>query len=135
MQQPKVRRFKAEKLVRDKMVDTCKAAGVRMVCRVLEGTEYVDELKRKMCEEALEVAESTSTEECVQELADVLEVIHALAQACGHSFEAVERYRIAKREERGGFERRLYCSHFEVDETSHKLAYYVSKPEHYPEIE
>ena len=53
--------------------------------------------------ELLEYQESKSMEE----LADLLEVIHAVALARGSSIGEVEQIRIQKAEKRGGFEKRI----------------------------
>ena len=46
-------------------------------------------------------------EPCLEELADLLEVIYAVTVARGHSIDELERVRVTKAEERGGFSRRI----------------------------
>ncbi|MCQ1535569.1 phosphoribosyl-ATP pyrophosphohydrolase [Methanosarcina sp. KYL-1] len=71
-------------------------------CRTLdEGQEYLRYLIKKLQEEALEFTEDP----CVEELADVREVIDALSGIRG--FEDVLRVQERKREERGGFSGRV----------------------------
>lgn len=55
-----------------------------------------------MNEELAEYQESKSLEE----LADLLEVIQAVAKACGCTVEELERVRTDKAAKRGGFEKR-----------------------------
>ena len=43
----------------------------------------------------------------MEELADLLEVMHAVALARGSSMEEIERIRIQKAEKRGGFAKRI----------------------------
>lgn len=43
----------------------------------------------------------------IEELADLLEVIYAAAQARGYSVEELERVRVAKVEKRGAFQKRI----------------------------
>jgi hypothetical protein len=74
-----------------------------------------------------------SKEEHTEELADVLEVIHALSKAYGISFEQIEQKRMEKKELKGGFELRLYGSHVEVDPDHSSLDYYRKRLEQYPE--
>ena len=88
------------KLVRDKIPQIIEAAGKTCTCFVLPDHEYLTLLNAKLNEEVTEYQESGEMEE----LADILEVIHAIAKARGSSIEDVEAIRQAKREERGGFE-------------------------------
>lgn len=58
----------------------------------------------KLQEETAEVAVADTDSEVLDELADVLEVVHAIADTLGSSFAEVERRRINKRDRRGGFD-------------------------------
>ena len=60
-------------------------------------------LDQKLNEELQEYQESKSQEE----LADLLEVIHAVALARGSSIGEVEQIRIQKAKKRGGFDKRI----------------------------
>ena len=91
------------KLVRDKIPRIIEAAGKTCTCSVLPEEEYLPLLNAKLSEEVGEYQESGALEE----LADILEVIHAIALARGSSIEAVEAIRQAKRDARGGFEQRI----------------------------
>ena len=91
------------KLVRDKIPQIIKAAGRNCTCSVLSDQEYLTLLDAKLNEEVAEYQESGALEE----LADILEVIHAIAAARGSSIGEVEAIREAKLEERGGFEQRI----------------------------
>lgn len=91
------------KLVRDKIPEIIKATGKTCTCSVLSEQEYLSLLDAKLNEEVAEYQESGSLEE----LADILEVIRAIAAARGSSFDEVETIRNAKREKRGGFEQRI----------------------------
>ncbi|MFQ3418584.1 hypothetical protein P9426_23445, partial [Escherichia coli] len=51
--------------------------------------------------------EEYCSSEDVEELADIAEVLYAIAEANGTSRDELERLRLTKREERGGFERKL----------------------------
>ncbi len=91
------------KLVRDKIPQIIEAAGKTCSCSVLSEQEYLTLLDAKLNEEVAEYRESGALEE----LADILEVIRAIATARGSSIGEVEAVREAKREERGGFEQRI----------------------------
>lgn len=92
------------KLVRDRIPELIEQAGKQAVTRVLDEGEYAQALLRKLQEEAAEYERSGG----IEELADVLEVVYALAAAQGVSPQQLERLRQDKRAERGGFERRLW---------------------------
>lgn len=49
-----------------------------------------------------------NTEDAIEELADVLEIIHGLADYHGASIEKVEEIRKQKAETRGGFKNRIF---------------------------
>lgn len=92
------------KLVRDRIPEIIAANGEEPVTRVLADVEYKQELKKKLHEEVAEFDRSGTTEE----LADVLEVVYALAAVENLSPTQLETLRQQKREERGGFEQRIF---------------------------
>jgi predicted house-cleaning noncanonical NTP pyrophosphatase (MazG superfamily) len=93
-----------QKLVRDRIPEIIKAAGKKPVTHILEEAAYLDELDRKLNEECEEYQESKSLEE----LADMLEVMYAIAEARGSSIAELEAIRKKKAAERGGFRDRVY---------------------------
>lgn len=98
------------KLVRDKIPEIIEKSGKAAHCRVLENEEYLAELDRKLNEECAEYQADKS----IEEMADVLEVLYAIAEARGYSVEELERVRAAKAEKRGGFQDRIFLE--SVDE-------------------
>ena len=74
------------KLVRDRIPEIIGSRGDRAVTRVLDEADYRDALLAKLVEEARE-ASSARAEELPAELADVLEVLQALAKALGMTWE------------------------------------------------
>ena len=92
------------KLVRDNIPLIIEAAGKQAVTRVLSDEEYLAELDRKLTEECAEY----QADKNVEELADVLEVLYAIAAARGYSVQELERMRAAKAEKRGGFADRIF---------------------------
>ena len=73
------------KLVRDRIPEIIEANGHKCETRVLNDDEYLLELKNKLQEEVNEFLESGS----VEELADILEVVHSLSAQFGTSIESV----------------------------------------------
>lgn len=92
------------KLVRNNIPQIIEAAGKQAVTRVLSDEEYLAELDRKLTEECAEY----QADKNVEELADVLEVLYAIAAARGYSEQELERMRAAKAEKRGGFADRIF---------------------------
>jgi predicted house-cleaning noncanonical NTP pyrophosphatase (MazG superfamily) len=94
------------KLVRDRIPEIIAAEGREPITYVASPGEYHRRLREKLTEE---VAEFLSADDAVAlgELADVLEVIHALAMSLGIDSVALEEMRQAKERERGGFTRRI----------------------------
>ena len=98
------------KLVRDKIPEIIRADGKKPITRTLTTEEYLEELDKKLNEEIAEYQADKS----IEEMADVLEVLFAICEARGHSVEELMEVRAAKREKRGGFEKRIFWSGNEV---------------------
>lgn len=94
------------KLVRDKIPEIILADGKKPITRILDTEEYLEELDKKLNEEIAEYQADKS----IEEVADVLEVLFAICEARGHSTEELMAVREAKREKRGGFEKRIFWS-------------------------
>jgi predicted house-cleaning noncanonical NTP pyrophosphatase (MazG superfamily) len=90
------------KLVRDKIPEILDQKGISYEKRIASEEEYKAELIKKLGEEAQEFLESGGL---VEEFADVLEVIESIKTL--PEYQEVEQVRLAKREERGGFEGRV----------------------------
>ena len=100
------------KLVRDRIPEIIEACGKRCVCSTLSDEEYLAMLDAKLNEELAEYQESKSMEE----LADLLEVIRAVATARGSSMEEVEAIRKDKAAKRGGFEKKILLTEVTTDD-------------------
>lgn len=96
------------KLVRDKIPDVIKKARKNYRIRTLNDKEYITELKKKLGEEVEEYLNAKDDAEAVEELSDVLELIHALAQIHNSTFEKVEAIRKEKANKRGGFQDKVF---------------------------
>jgi predicted house-cleaning noncanonical NTP pyrophosphatase (MazG superfamily) len=127
-----VLRFRVGKLIRDKLPAIMRAQGLTVFDRRLDDADYLAALKLKLLEEAAEAAEAGSREEMAGELADVLEVMRALAAAHGLSMDEVETRRIAKRDERGGFDDRVFNAAVEAQDGLPAADYYLARPQQYP---
>ncbi len=94
------------KLVRDGIPDIIRQSGKTCVTRTLDETEYIAALDAKLDEELAEYHK----EPCLEELADLLEVLHAVTSARGFTWEELEQVRAEKAQKRGGFKKRIYLS-------------------------
>ena len=97
------------KLVRDKIPEIIMKSGKTAHCHVLDNNEYIAELDRKLNEECAEYQSDKS----IEELADMLEVMYAIAEVKGYSVAELERVRLEKAEKRGGFSERIFLEQVE----------------------
>ena len=95
--------IKYDKLIRDKIPEIIEQSGKKCIVEVMNNDTYIEYLDQKLNEELAEYQQDKS----VEELADLLEVIYAVAVARGYSVEELERKRLDKAEKRGAFEKRL----------------------------
>ncbi len=95
------------KLVRDNIPNIIKAKGEEPIIKVLDDKTYKKELEKKLCEEYEEVLEA-SGEERVEELADMLEIIKALAKLENKTLDDVIECANIKAEKRGAFEKKIF---------------------------
>ena len=94
---------KYDKLVRDKIPQIMRSKGKRPKTHVVGRSEYKRRLAQKLMEESMEYANDPSLEE----LADVLEVIHSLCTTHNTTFPKLEKIRKGKAKERGSFKKRI----------------------------
>ena len=91
------------KLVRDKIPEIIEADNKTCLTEILSDNQYIEMLDKKLNEELLEYQESKD----VEELADMLEVMHAIVVARGYSVEELEKIRKEKAEKRGDFKNKI----------------------------
>ena len=102
------------KLVRDHIPAIIAANGGRPVTRVLDHAGYKAALRTKLLEEAQE-AQTASDEKLASELADVLEVLKALASAHDMTWDDIVSEAGRKLAERGGFDNRIFLEYVDQD--------------------
>lgn len=98
---------KYDKLVRDGIPKIIEEARKRAIWRELSDEEFREALKTKVLEEAGELLEA-SDDSLLSELADLSDIIDAILLAYDLSREDLETLRQKKREERGGFARKIF---------------------------
>lgn len=94
------------KLVRDRIPEILTTQGIHFGIETMSNSEYYQALRRKIVEEAQEVAEATD-QDLMMELADLWEVIDATINAYGISRNQVLACQMQRRIERGTFSEKL----------------------------
>ena len=95
--------MKYNKLVRDNIPEYIKSKGKVPITHVADETEYWEKLKEKLQEEVDEFLKDDN----IEEIADILEVIDAIANYKKFSREDIGRIKEKKAEERGKFKDRI----------------------------
>jgi len=135
MTQIKMRKFLQNKLWRDKAnVMMEQNHGSIIHWRRLDDSEFNEQLRLKLLEEADEVRLAKSKEDLIGELADVFEVLDSLCKLNQISKNDVIAAQAAKVEKRGGFDERKYVTIAEHPENSFGEKYCLADPIKYPEI-
>ena len=96
------------KLVRDRIPEIIEKDQKVYNTEVLEDDRYIAELNKKMHEELAEYEEAENTVDAVEELADMLELLHAAAAYHGITADELEAVRAKKAQQRGGFTKRIF---------------------------
>lgn len=127
-----MKRYQFNKLIRSKLPARMIKEGVTINGKQLCDEDYIAQLKNKIVEEANEVSDAVTKENLTAELADVVEVIHALAKASDITIEEIEAARLEKRVVNGHFQASNYVNYIEVAENNHKVIEYLdNKERHY----
>jgi predicted house-cleaning noncanonical NTP pyrophosphatase (MazG superfamily) len=95
------------KLVRDKIPQIIQSKGLEPVIYTAGAEEYSTRLRDKLREE---VEEFLASDNDPEELADILEVLYALAEQAGTDRHQLEKLRAAKADDRGGFANQIIWS-------------------------
>jgi len=92
------------KLVRDRIPEIIRGNGETPTVRILGDKEYESELNKKLQEEVNEYLVDGN----IEELADIEEVLRALVDLKGVSYEEFDKIRSKKCEQRGAFNDRVF---------------------------
>ena len=91
------------KLVRDKIPEHLDKLNLKHKTHIADNNEYFWKLKEKLMEEVTEFIK----EDTLEELADIVEVVHALAAYKNTTPKELEDIRTQKERERGAFKKRI----------------------------
>ena len=92
------------KAIRDKIPEIIEKSGHSCNIRTLNDEKFLLEIRKKLSEEVKEYNDSYE----ITELADILEVVYRIAQLQGISKEELEKIRIKKLQDKGGFDKNLF---------------------------
>lgn len=130
-------KFYFRKLVRDKVVGDCLADPkvIKTNYRVLEDSEYRQELIKKIAEEATEIPLNSESDldEALSEIADLQNVIDATREHYGFSKKDVQTAGDKKTAKKGGFENRHYIDYVVLADDSEWIEIFRAQPDKYEE--
>ena len=92
------------KLVRDNIPDIIETNGQSAKMVILDDEKFTAALEKKLKEETREYLQSKE----LMELADILEVVEALAKNQGSSFDEVLELKKQKQEKNGAFDKKVF---------------------------
>lgn len=127
--------FRFNKMIRDNMIAMYEAMGQKATYRTLKGKELIVATIQKIVEEAEEIPSDGDKQKVTKEIADVQQGIVDLQAHFGISDEEVERARIKKLTEKGGFARGVFVETLALSDNDEWVAYYRAEPGKYPELD
>lgn len=95
------------KLVRDNIPEIIKSKGENPIISILDDNRYKEELEKKLYEEYKEVIEANGNDR-IEELADMLEIIKALAKLENSNLDEVIEIANKKSDKRGAFDKKIF---------------------------
>lgn len=126
--------FKYDKLVRDKIAKWHEEAGHSVELKKLNDEELLRALCDKLHEEADEVGSASDTEDLIEEIADVQQILDDICAQKGISKSDIENARKAKENKKGGFKNGVYIDSVTMPEDDEWVEYCRKDPVKYPEV-
>lgn len=96
------------KLIRDRILEVIEEAGEKPYFRTLKKEEYVEEIKKKILEEAKELIEAEDEKEVVNEIIDIQELIDVFISEIYLTKSQLRKLQKEKNKKKGGFKKRLF---------------------------
>ncbi|MBX4190960.1 nucleoside triphosphate pyrophosphohydrolase [Candidatus Saccharibacteria bacterium] len=128
----KVRMFRLNKLVRDKILKSNLDMGGKVNYKILNGDKLNKALLKKIVEEAKELEQET--ELTAGEIADLQEIIDQLIKNYGLSKSEIRAKQVKKRASSGGFIKGHYITTLTLPADNKWVDYYAAEPKRFPEI-
>lgn len=96
-----------QKLVRDRISEQIRSTGFTPQTRILSDDEYIQALEQKLDEECLELKQAETRPAMAEEIADVLEVLEAIAAYYDIRESEIRQVKQNKQQKNGAFRRRI----------------------------
>lgn len=129
-----IRKFKANKMIRDNLPEILANEDIKMSTHTMSSDEYLAMIKEKIMEEAYEATDENTEEKIKGEIADTIEALYALCAVHGFLLEDIEKIRLEKAATKGTFKKKIFCETIEMDENNLAISYYLKNSKKYPEI-
>ena len=105
-------RYTYNKLVRDKIPEEInREPGRKSTYKILDNKEYLEELNKKVLEEANEFIEENS----IEELGDLMEVLNAIMKLKNYKPENLNKIMKSKSDKKGSFNDKIYLEYVDED--------------------
>lgn len=127
-------KFICNKLARDNTIEGMAKDAIRTTYKQLQHKELLEALRKKLLEEALEVAEATERMQVVNELADVFEVLDALRGVYHITNAEVSAAKRKIYRKRGGFKKGIFLEAIEMSENHPSVKHFRASPNRYLEV-
>ena len=122
--------YKFDKLIRDRIyTKMLNQNSVVRLKQVSSQSQLLYYYKAKLVEESNEASSAQSEQDLVEELADLVEIIHGIAYVIKTDFEAIEKVRLSKRQTNGGFVQGIIVDTVQIEEENELAPYYDEKYE------
>lgn len=127
--------YALNKLVRDLAPATMEADGATVTQHMLDAAAFMAALHDKLHEEIAELTAAQGTPAYADELADVLEIIHTLAETQAIPLPQLEARRAAKAAKRGSFSQRTFITTVACPKGSPWDTYFAATPDKTPLVD
>lgn len=121
-----MRKFRFEKLVRDKIVENILSGTKtnKVIYKKLNDKQFLVSLKKKFGEELKEL-DLNNKEEAIKELADLQLIIDTCLKTLNIDKKEFKEIAKTKNKKNGKFDKKIYIKNIEIDETDKWFGYYV----------
>lgn len=132
----KTRRFFLNKLVRDNIVDLFSKEGIVSSSFALEDdNDYLEALTQKLIEELQEVFSAENSEELLEELADIEDVLAAFKTLLKLDQKDIDAARAKKLALKGSFSKRTFIEYIDVPESNkERIEYFEKRASLFPDL-
>lgn len=124
--------FRLEKLVRDRIPELMSEPGNVLDVLTLDHKAHIRALKEKLREEVEEVFNAQTRDQVIEEIADVAEVLDALALKLSIKKSEIEATKRAKSMRKGGFDRGIFVKTVQIPSDSSLALRFLEEPSKYP---